>query len=73
MRKDIQHAVAATALIRHLAWELPLRAGVALKRPKKKSHFIVGMEWKGFLGHVHFFTIQIKNMCIQEFPLWRSG
>ena len=33
--------LAATAWIRPLPWEPPRAAGTALKRPKKKSFFIV--------------------------------
>ena len=60
--------LAATALIRHLAWEPPYATlGAALKRQKKKKKF----------GHIEIVILPLVSGAsedqIWEFSLWLSG
>ena len=56
------HKLAATALIQHLTWELPLAAGVALKKQKKYK----------FLKNVNNFMSSRRGTVINEsdWELW---
>ena len=62
--------LAATALIRPSAWELPYAAVTALKRKKENIYNFWGVEFDNFNKTTYVFTFWLSNLMSRNL-LWR--